>query len=113
MEIPAVNGPVAAFCGIAHPDQFFEGLNSAGMLLASRATFPDHHRYTARDLNRLIAAARAAGVTALITTEKDLVRMGKLADIFPKSLPLVTVCLRIEIEEQQAAIDWLINRLMP
>jgi tetraacyldisaccharide 4'-kinase len=111
MEIPAVNGPVAAFCGIARPEQFFAGLESVGLRLATRLAFPDHHRYTARDLDCLISAARASGATALITTEKDLVRLGNLASAFPASLPLITARLRIEIENQQATIDWLIGRL--
>jgi len=112
LEIPTVSSPVAAFCGIARPEQFFAGLEAAGLHLAARAAFPDHHRYTAHDLDRLISAARAAGATALITTEKDRVRLGKLPSTFPQSMPLRTAHLRIEIEDQAAAIDWLINRLV-
>ncbi len=111
MEIPAISGPVDAFCGIARPEQFFAGLEAAGLHLAARVAFPDHHRYTPRDLERLIAAARAAGATAIITTEKDLVRLGMLATTFSQSLPLKTARLRIEIEDQAAAIDWLVNRM--
>jgi tetraacyldisaccharide 4'-kinase len=111
MEIPTVNGPVAAFCGIARPEQFFAGLETASLSLATRTVFPDHHRYTARDLDRLAAAARAAGATALISTEKDLVRLGKLASAFHASMPLATARLHVEIEDQAAAIDWLIDRL--
>ena len=112
LEIPTVSSPVAAFCGIARPEQFFAGLEAAGLHLAARAAFPDHHRYTAHDLDRLISTAHAAGAKAVITTEKDLVRLGKLASTFPAALPLRTAHLRIEIEDQAAAIDWLINRLV-
>jgi tetraacyldisaccharide 4'-kinase len=113
MNIPAVNGPIAAFCGIARPKQFFAGLEAAGLKLALRQVFPDHHRYTALDLDRLAIAARDAGATALVTTEKDLVRLGALASTFPESMPLSAVGLRIEIENQAAAIDWLVERLAP
>ncbi len=113
MEIPAVNGPVGAFCGIARPEQFFAGLEAAGLNLAVRAAFPDHHRYTPRDLERLIAFASVAGATALLTTEKDLVRLGKLASAFPASMPIAAARLHIEIEDQTAAIDWLVKRLTP
>ena len=65
MEVPAIDGTVAAFCGIARPDQFFDGLESAGLHVAARIVFPDHHRYTAADLDRLVAEARKAGATAL------------------------------------------------
>ena len=113
MKIPTVNGPIAAFCGIARPEQFFAGLEAAGLKVALRQVFPDHHRYTALDLDRLVAAACDASATALITTEKDLVRLGALASTFPESIPLSAARLRIEIENQAAAIDWLVDRLGP
>jgi tetraacyldisaccharide 4'-kinase len=113
MEIPAVEGPVAAFCGIARPEQFFAGLEAAGVTLAARFAFPDHFTYTGAVLEELLATAREKGATAIVTTEKDLVRLGSLASIFPKSLPLATAKLHIEIEDQDAAIDWLVDRVTP
>jgi tetraacyldisaccharide 4'-kinase len=107
MQVPAVAAPVAAFCGIARPEQFFQGLASAGLRLAVQTAFPDHHAYTAAGLERLAAAARASGATALITTEKDRARLGQLS----AGLPLLTAGLRIEIEDESAAVDWLITRL--
>jgi tetraacyldisaccharide 4'-kinase len=111
MEISAVSGPVAAFCGIARPDQFFAGLEDAGLEVALRLTFPDHFTYTRRVLEELLTAAREKEVSAIITTEKDLVRLGELASIFPKSMPLATARLRIKIENQAEAIDWLVDRV--
>ena len=111
MDIPVVDGAVAAFCGIARPEQFFAGLAGAGLHIAARFAFPDHHRYSPSDLQCLVTEARAAGATAFITTEKDQVRLGKLSSAFPESLPLNTASLRIEIEHQDEAIDWLVGRL--
>jgi tetraacyldisaccharide 4'-kinase len=110
MEIPAVDGPVAAFCGIARPGQFFEGLEAGGLKLAARKTFPDHYGYTARDLEQLVKNGRAAGAVALVTTGKDRVRMGKFLSGADPNLPLKTAGLRIEIED--AAIDWLLAQLV-
>lgn len=107
MEIPPVNGPVAAFCGIARPEQFFAGLETAGVQLAARFAFPDHHRYTLADLARIATDAQTADATVLLTTEKDRVRM----DTLNVSLPIHAVPLRVEIENEPAAIDWLIDRL--
>jgi tetraacyldisaccharide 4'-kinase len=111
MEIPKLDGPVAAFCGIARPKQFFEGLESAGVQLAVRTAFADHHNYTAADLARIESAARNAGATALLTTEKDRIRLGPLAAVIAPTAPLKTIPLRIEIDHEAAAIDWLIDRL--
>ena len=113
MENPKVDGPVAAFCGIARPEQFFAGLEAAGLRLAARTAFPDHYRYAARDMDRLVAAARTAGATTLVTTEKDLVRLGKLASNFRVCLPLAAARLQIKIEDGGIAIDWLTDRLGP
>ncbi|MGA2351647.1 MAG: tetraacyldisaccharide 4'-kinase [Terracidiphilus sp.] len=110
MEVPAVAGPVAAFCGIARPEQFFGGLEAAGLTVAFRRIFSDHHQYNVADINSLGSAARAAGATAFITTEKDLLRLGKLATALPASMPIVTARLTIEIEDEGAALNWLISR---
>lgn len=109
MEVPAVEGPVAAFCGIARADQFFSGLERAGLQLAAKTIFHDHHPYTGNDVERLVTAARTAGAAALITTEKDRVRMGALADSIAGSLPLLIVGLRVELEEE--SVEWLVRRL--
>jgi len=111
MDVPPISGPVAAFCGIARPQQFFMGLASAGLRLVSRNLFRDHHRYTATDVRRLLSAAQKAGATALVTTEKDHVRLGPLASVFSASIPLHTARLHLEIEGREAAIDWLLDRL--
>ena len=107
MEVPKVNGPVVAFCGIARPEQFFAGLEAAGMRVAARMVFRDHHRYSAHDVDRLLAAARSVGATALITTEKDQIRLGSLAASLPIELSFLTARLRVEIEGEAAAVDAL------
>ncbi len=111
MEVPAFSGPVAAFCGIARPEQFFAGLDAAGVRLTARKAFRDHYDYAEVDVRKLIAEARTAGAAALITTEKDAIRLGSLAAAFPADLPLRTARLRIEIQDDALAIDSLASRL--
>ena len=107
MKIPPVSGPVVAFCGIARPGQFLAGLKSAGLSIAKEITFADHHQYSLHDVERLIAAASSANATALITTEKDEVRLGNFASDFPARLPLKTASLQVEIDGERAAMEWL------
>ncbi|MGA3264982.1 MAG: tetraacyldisaccharide 4'-kinase [Terracidiphilus sp.] len=111
MEIPAIDGPVVAFCGIARPEQFFTGLEAAGLHIAARTAFPDHHCYTAADLKRLVTTAQNTGADALITTGKDKVRLGKLSSVFPESLPLKVAGLHVEIEDEDEVIEWLTDLL--
>ncbi|MGH9562273.1 MAG: tetraacyldisaccharide 4'-kinase, partial [Terracidiphilus sp.] len=107
MDVPQIDGPVVAFCGIARPEQFFAGLERAGLNISARFAFPDHHRYTARDLEHIATEARKASASALVTTEKDRVRL----DALVPNLPVITVPLRTEIEDEASAVDWLMHRL--
>lgn len=67
--------PVFAVAGIAAPERFFADLRSAGWRLSGTRTFADHHRYSRSDVERMSAEARAAGAAAIVTTEKDFVRL--------------------------------------
>ncbi len=61
---------VFAFAGLANNQQFFESFDLAGT-----KSFPDHHRYTKADVEEIKRAARAAGADAIVTTEKDAVKI--------------------------------------
>ncbi len=111
MEVPAVNGPVTAFCGIARPEPFFAGLEAAGLHVAASIAFPDHHRYRDADLKRLVSAAKKTGSAAFIITGKDKARLGNLSSALQESLPLITAGLCIEIEREDEAIEWLMERV--
>lgn len=111
MDVPDIEGAVAAFCGIARSEQFFNGLEHAGLQISVRTAFRDHHCYKSSDMQRLIATALSAHAAALVTTEKDAVRLGLLASGFPPSLPLKTARLQIEIENENEAVAWLVDRL--
>lgn len=111
MDVPLIDGTVVAFCGIARPDQFFEGLEASGLRLAGRIVFGDHHHYVARDLERIQARARSLGAAAVITTEKDNVRIAQIRSAINPDLPVLTVGLGMEIERDETALNWLTGRL--
>lgn len=111
MDVPRIDGPVVAFCGIARPEQFFTGLATHGLRLAARIAFRDHHRYTTDDLDRLRSTVRFAGAATLITTAKDQVRLEVLDRPRRLDLPILSAGLNIEIHDVPAALDWLTRRL--
>lgn len=111
IETPPCSGPVVAFCGIARPGQFFAGLEAAGLRLAARIAFPDHHWYTASDFDRVRSSATEVRANAIVTTQKDFVRMGQLSERFTTSLPLRTARLRVEIEDEASAMEWIEDRI--
>jgi tetraacyldisaccharide 4'-kinase len=64
-------GPFFAFCGIGNPEGFFSDLSRWRVALAGQRSFADHYKYSAREVTQLERAAKDAGATALVTTEKD------------------------------------------
>ena len=68
-------GRVVAVAGIATPQPFFDGLAADGWDVAATRTFRDHHPYSRRDVGGLFDLARHLGALAVITTEKDFVRL--------------------------------------
>lgn len=68
---------VLAFAGLANPQQFFDSLRSAGIDVCETIAFPDHHCYTPHDLQRVDDAAATAAARAIVTTEKDAVKIDR------------------------------------
>ena len=86
-------GPVGAFCGLGQPRTFWRTLETLGIKAAPSLVFPDHHRYSAGDLEEICSQAAGAGAEALVTTEKDMMNL-------PPGIvtPLQIYCLRIGIK---------------
>ncbi|MBT3026685.1 MAG: tetraacyldisaccharide 4'-kinase [Candidatus Thiodiazotropha sp. (ex Ctena orbiculata)] len=61
-----ISGPVHAVAGIGHPERFFNMLEEAGLTL-HRHPFPDHHPFSADDL-------QAFEDQTVLMTEKDAVK---------------------------------------
>ncbi len=70
---PLPPGRVAAVAGIARPERLTATLEAAGLDVAERIEFADHHRYAARDVE--VIASRSRGLAAIVTTEKDEPRL--------------------------------------
>jgi tetraacyldisaccharide 4'-kinase len=81
---------VLALSGIANPDRFASALREAGYSIAESVTFPDHHRYAAKDLATIESKMQSSGAEAAFTTDKDAVRLESLTPSFPiYRVPLV------------------------
>ena len=108
MTRPEITPPVFAVAGIARPGRFFGDLAAAGWPVAGTMVFGDHHWFTDADLERIASAARAAGAAAVVTTEKDAVRLeGRSLG----GLRLAAIPLTVTIEPTDAFAAWLMSRL--
>jgi tetraacyldisaccharide 4'-kinase len=68
---------VAAFSGIAKPEQFEDTLRKLGAEIVSFRAFPDHYRYSRAEIEEMLLMG-AKTADCLITTEKDWVRIENL-----------------------------------
>jgi tetraacyldisaccharide 4'-kinase len=66
---------VFAFAGLADNEQFFSSLRANGLAVVATRSFRDHHRYTPDDITAIRRDAAAAGAEAIVTTEKDAVKI--------------------------------------
>jgi tetraacyldisaccharide 4'-kinase len=102
------SAPVVAVAGIAGPGRFFESLRAAGWTIARELPFADHHQFSPADVAGMFATARAAGAAAVITTEKDWVR---LLPFRPFPLPAGFAPLVLEMESVAEFDTWLRSRI--
>jgi tetraacyldisaccharide 4'-kinase len=65
---------VLAMAGIASPEGFIHTLGDLGAIVVEMRFYSDHHRYSRRELEGVLAEAGAAG-TLVVTTAKDIVKV--------------------------------------
>jgi len=74
--------PVAAFSAIGNPESFRNTLEKLNVDLKYFKTFPDHHRFTERDSTLIRRQAKNRGAEYILCTEKDAVKLEKIAPDF-------------------------------
>jgi tetraacyldisaccharide 4'-kinase len=99
---------VFAFAGIGDPEKFFATAEAAGIAIATRRSFADHHEYTAEEAAALVMEAEHQGLT-LLTTEKDHARMSgnpALAALHARAMVLpVTLAVEEANDLRKLALD--------
>ena len=101
---PGNGARVVAVAGIAKPERFFATLREQGWDVARELSFPDHHRFSARDLASIRDVGSKARADLVVTTEKDAVRVGEQSHW--AALPMQVV-----IEPEGPFASWLRGRL--
>jgi tetraacyldisaccharide 4'-kinase len=99
---------VYAFCGIGNPPAFELGLKRLGASLVGSCAFPDHHRYREPEIEELILAARDFGAEALVTTQKDRVKIGR----YSGGVPLLTAVVRAKLTEGREVLEARLQKLL-
>jgi len=93
------NKKVIAFAGIGHPENFFNLLKDNKINVTEEIKFPDHHKYSEKELENLINKTKKNN-DILITTEKDYFRIIKS---HKKNINYLKI--KTEIENRNQFID--------
>lgn len=98
---------IFALAGIAQPENFRRELQQLGANIACFETRPDHHRYSADDVRRLIFRYRNAQAELLVTTAKDWVKLQS----FGIEQHVAVNILEIAFRAPTASVNDLISRI--
>jgi tetraacyldisaccharide 4'-kinase len=88
-------GRWGAFCGIGNPEAFRATLEGTGCRLAFFRLYSDHERYTQDQVRSIQERARRAGCGAIVTTEKDAVKIERL---LPADADVPLYALQVEMK---------------
>jgi tetraacyldisaccharide 4'-kinase len=95
LNVEALKGKsVTLFCGIGDPDSFENLIARCGIKIGLSFRFRDHHRYTQKDLEKIVGTSRDKNIDTIITTEKDAARLISLST---GSWALTILVLRIRL----------------
>ncbi len=86
---------VIAFCGIANPWRFLKSLEFLSIKPEKIIFFPDHHKFTVKDVKKIEMEAERVNSKIAVTTEKDFIRARNL----PFSIQIVYSKIEANIEE--------------
>lgn len=87
---------VMAFSAIGNPSSFEQTVADTGASAVEPVRFPDHHSYTMAEMQDVMQKAVDQGACALITTEKDAVKIP--AEFIHSDRPLPMYILSIELD---------------
>jgi tetraacyldisaccharide 4'-kinase len=97
------------FCAIARPENFLKMLKEAGVYELEFVIFPDHHAYTADDMNKLVEEFENLVGNGFVTTEKDGVKLSPAMRAQLEAVgPLVVArldCLFVDEVEVMRALE--------
>jgi len=90
------NKKIFAFAGIGNPNRFFNLLKSYNLKIQKEKPFPDHYKYSIKELKKMINYAKKNKLE-LITTEKDFLRIKKFG---LKTIKFIPTVFKIEDEKK-------------
>ncbi len=99
-EKPVACERALALCGIARPESFKKTLAGWSIDVCDFLTMPDHHNYREADIARIRRRIKKQGARLVVTTEKDMVKLGRV-DL---GVPVYGLRLQVRVEDEFRAM---------
>jgi tetraacyldisaccharide 4'-kinase len=103
-----------AFSGIGDPKNFMDTLQYAGLIVEHAKHFPDHHDYTAADIDFILSEAVRHGSNIIVTTEKDFYRLKAREELFNalRQAPCFYLEIEFDVIAGQRELEQALRRLV-
>jgi len=102
---------VLSFCAIGNPTSFEQTITDIGPEVIKGVRYPDHHNYTMLEMQRVTELAVDLEVTAIITTEKDAVKIPSEFIYSNRPLPLYVLGIEVRITSGEQEFMRLVQKL--
>ena len=100
---------ISALSALGNPTSFESMLGEQGAILAATFRFPDHHEVTRREFEQIFWKSEQARAEAVITTEKDAVKIPG----FNSALPLRVMRVAMLVSDEAAFVSAILAHLEP
>lgn len=111
LGLPYIRGKsLLLFSGIANPHSFRNSIANLGGVIKGELIFPDHHWYTDKDIEKIRTEAMRLSADAVITTEKDAVRLTDIHTLTDIKNDLNILALQVEMEIDKGFGEWVLGR---
>ena len=106
------NKCLLAFCGLAEPVYFYQTCKDLNLCITHFLNYPDHHRYTKKDVLHLIEIAKKNKIDTLITTEKDMVKLLAFSPLFTEAnCSILYSSITMHLYQIEAFVSWIKGKL--
>lgn len=102
---------VLSFCAIGNPSSFEQTITDMGATVVDGVRYPDHHNYTMLEMQQVTERAIEQEVNAIITTEKDAVKIPSEYIYSDRPLPLYVLGIEVRIISGEAEFMQLVQKL--
>ena len=99
------------FSGIGNPHYFRRVVENSKGTVIKELIYPDHHWYKDKDLKAILDEAHKLSVDAILTTEKDAIRIKGAGLLSSNNMKMDMLILQVEMEIDKKFKKWIFRKI--